>query len=46
QRSIGYLPENLPIYPEMTVADYPDSDVTCRAKSGHHAPHVTRGPAL
>jgi len=24
QRSIGYLPENLPIYPEMTVADYLD----------------------
>ena len=24
QREIGYLPENLPIYPEMTVADYLD----------------------
>ncbi|AJQ97260.1 ABC transporter ATP-binding protein [Gynuella sunshinyii] len=24
QRLLGYLPENLPIYPEMTVADYLD----------------------
>lgn len=24
QRNIGYLPENLPIYPEMSVADYLD----------------------
>ncbi|WP_144393622.1 ABC transporter ATP-binding protein [Pleionea sediminis] len=24
QASLGYLPENLPIYPEMTVADYLD----------------------
>jgi ABC-2 type transport system ATP-binding protein len=24
QQSIGYLPENLPVYPEMTVADYLD----------------------
>ncbi len=24
QRDLGYLPENLPIYPEMTVADYLD----------------------
>ena len=24
QRYLGYLPENLPIYPEMTVADYLD----------------------
>lgn len=24
QREIGYLPENLPVYPEMTVADYLD----------------------
>ena len=24
QSQIGYLPENLPIYPEMTVADYLD----------------------
>jgi len=24
QRRIGYLPETLPIYPEMTVADYLD----------------------
>ena len=24
QRGLGYLPENLPIYPEMTVADYLD----------------------
>lgn len=24
QRQLGYLPENLPVYPEMTVADYLD----------------------
>ncbi|WOJ97600.1 ABC transporter ATP-binding protein [Congregibacter brevis] len=24
QRSLGYLPENLPIYPEMSIADYLD----------------------
>lgn len=24
QQSLGYLPENLPVYPEMTVADYLD----------------------
>ncbi len=24
QRDLGYLPENLPLYPEMTVADYLD----------------------
>lgn len=24
QQSLGYLPENLPIYPEMTIADYLD----------------------
>ena len=24
QRGLGYLPENLPVYPEMTVADYLD----------------------
>lgn len=24
QRDLGYLPENLPVYPEMTVADYLD----------------------
>ena len=24
QRKLGYLPENLPVYPEMTVADYLD----------------------
>jgi ABC-2 type transport system ATP-binding protein len=24
QRSLGYLPENLPVYPEMTIAEYLD----------------------
>ena len=24
QRKLGYLPENLPVYPEMTIADYLD----------------------
>ncbi|WP_461481319.1 ABC transporter ATP-binding protein [Porticoccus sp.] len=34
QRSIGYLPENLPIYPEMTVADYLDYAGDMKGLSG------------
>ena len=30
QRQLGYLPENLPIYPEMTVADYLDYAATLK----------------
>lgn len=34
QRQIGYLPENLPIYPEMTVADYLDYVSDMKGLSG------------
>ena len=30
QRQLGYLPENLPIYPEMMVADYMDYVATIK----------------
>ncbi len=38
QRTLGYLPENLPVYPEMTVADY--LDYTADLK-GLQDPHKT-----
>jgi len=34
QQSLGYLPENLPIYPEMTVADYLDYASDMRGLTG------------
>lgn len=34
QKNIGYLPENLPIYPEMTVADYLDYASDMRGLKG------------
>ena len=33
QRQIGYLPENLPVYPEMSVIDYLDYAATMRGVS-------------
>lgn len=30
QRQLGYLPENLPVYPEMSVADYLDYTATIK----------------
>ena len=30
QRTLGYLPENLPLYPDMMVADYLDYAATCK----------------
>jgi len=30
QQTLGYLPENLPVYPEMTVADYLDYAATMK----------------
>ncbi len=34
QKNLGYLPENLPIYPEMTVADYLDYASEMKGLSG------------
>ncbi|WP_444997235.1 ABC transporter ATP-binding protein [Aliikangiella sp. IMCC44359] len=34
QQQLGYLPENLPVYPEMTVADYLDYAADLKGLSG------------
>ena len=34
QRGLGYLPENLPVYPEMTVADYLDYAAELKGLAG------------
>ena len=34
QRILGYLPERLPVYPEMTVADYLDYTATLKGLEG------------
>jgi gliding motility-associated transport system ATP-binding protein len=34
QRQLGYLPENLPVYPDMFVADYLDYAATVKGISG------------
>ena len=34
QQKIGYLPENLPVYPEMTVADYLDYAASLKGLQG------------
>lgn len=34
QKELGYLPENLPVYPEMTVADYLDYAAHMKGLSG------------
>ncbi|MEO0398067.1 MAG: ABC transporter ATP-binding protein [Pseudomonadota bacterium] len=41
QAKIGYLPENCPVYPEMTVLDYLDYAAALRAM-----PEAARGPAV
>jgi len=41
QRRIGYLPENCPLYPEMTVIDYLDYQATL-----HGVPESERSAAL
>ncbi|MEM0952875.1 MAG: ABC transporter ATP-binding protein [Pseudomonadota bacterium] len=41
QQRLGYLPESLPVYPEMTVADYLDYAATLKGISG-----ATRQDAL
>ncbi|MEY3660835.1 MAG: ABC transporter ATP-binding protein [Pseudohongiellaceae bacterium] len=35
QRLLGYLPENLPLYPEMTVADYLEYAAELKGLTGH-----------
>src|SRR5690554_6115506 len=34
QRRLGYLPENLPVYPDMTVADYLDYAAALKGLAG------------
>ena len=41
QRQIGYLPENCPVYPEMTVIDYLDY-----AAALHGVPKTERGARI
>ncbi|WP_230425730.1 ABC transporter ATP-binding protein [Spartinivicinus ruber] len=36
QQSLGYLPENLPVYPEMTVADYLDYAAEIKGLTNNH----------
>jgi len=36
QRNLGYLPENLPIYPELTVADYLEYAAVMKGLTGEH----------
>ncbi|WP_305907756.1 ABC transporter ATP-binding protein [Methylomarinum sp. Ch1-1] len=36
QRTLGYLPESLPIYPEMSVADYLDYAAELKGLTGDH----------
>jgi len=38
QREIGYLPENCPVYPEMTVVDYLDYAAALHGLSEHDRP--------
>lgn len=42
QRLIGYLPENLPIYPEMTVADYLYFAARMRGVAGSEVDNAVR----
>jgi ABC-2 type transport system ATP-binding protein len=49
QRRLGYLPENLPVYPEMTIADYLDYAASLKGLRGtgratcHTAQHRGHG---
>lgn len=42
QKRLGYLPETLPVYPEMSVADYLDYAATLKGFSGDEAIHEIR----
>jgi ABC-2 type transport system ATP-binding protein len=42
QRSLGYLPENLPVYPDMLVADYLDYAATLKGIGRGDRPRALR----
>lgn len=42
QSQLGYLPENLPVYPEMTIADYLDYAASLKGLRGSHASAAIR----
>jgi ABC-2 type transport system ATP-binding protein len=42
QRRIGYLPENCPLYPEMTVIDYLDHQAALHGVGPHDRPAAIR----
>jgi ABC-2 type transport system ATP-binding protein len=42
QRKLGYLPENLPVYPEMTIADYLDYAAALKGLRGTAATRSIR----
>ncbi|MDN3518514.1 ABC transporter ATP-binding protein [Aquisalimonas lutea] len=42
QQRIGYLPENCPIYPDMTVIDYLDFQATLHGIAAQHRPQAVR----
>lgn len=42
QRQLGYLPENLPVYPEMTIADYLQYAVSLKGLQGDDARRAIR----
>lgn len=46
QRMLGYLPENLPVYPEMIVADYLDYAATLKGISAPERPAALREAIL
>jgi ABC-2 type transport system ATP-binding protein len=42
QQKLGYLPENLPVYPEMTIADYLDYAAALKGLRGDEARRAIR----
>jgi ABC-2 type transport system ATP-binding protein len=42
QRRLGYLPESLPVYPEMTIADYLDYAASLKGLAGPDARRAIR----
>lgn len=42
QRKLGYLPENLPVYPEMTIGDYLDYAANLKGLRGEDARRAIR----
>jgi len=42
QASLGYLPENLPVYPEMSIADYLDYAAHLKGLRGQDKLHAVR----